>query len=205
MLKGKEIEKESFIIIEGQMSKKTFFSEQELKIVKRVIHATGDFDYENIIRLHSYAIESGINAIQKGMDILTDVKMVSEGINKKYLEKHRNSVHCFIAEPDVYEMAETRNITRAEAAVEKAVSSMGKNIGIAVVGNAPTALLKTLELMKTGAFSPNLVIGVPVGFVKAVESKDELHESHFAHITCLGTKGGSGVAAAIINAILSFV
>jgi len=196
MAKGSEIEKRSFEIIASQMKKKTF-PEQELPIVMRVIHATGDFDFEDNLRFHPEAIKAGIRALKDGKNILVDVNMVAAGINRRLLERWGGSIISTISE--VGDQAVEEGKTRAEAAIEKAID---EKIGIVAIGNAPTALLKTMELIDEGRFKPDLVIGAPVGFVNAEESKDALSKKPYPFITSLGRKGGSPVAVAIVNGIL---
>jgi len=196
MAKGSEIEKRSFEIIASQMKKKTF-PEQELPIVMRVIHATGDFDFEDNLRFHPEAIKAGIRALKDGKNILVDVNMVAAGINRRLLERWGGSIISTISEVGDQAMEEGK--TRAEAAIEKAID---EKIGIVAIGNAPTALLKTMELIDKGGFKPDLVIGVPVGFVSAVESKESLAKKTYPFITSLGRKGGSPVAVAIVNGVL---
>ncbi|MEO5359981.1 MAG: precorrin-8X methylmutase [Nitrospirota bacterium] len=206
MDKGAKIEKDSFAIIEAGM--KRHFDELCLPVVKRVIHATGDFEFEDILRFHTDAITNGISAIRAGKDIFVDVKMVEAGINKKALAQFGGTVICFISDEDVAKAAEEKAMTRAECAVEKAFLNTAANIGIAAIGNAPTALIRLMEIIETREISPELValpeliVGVPVGFVKAEESKASLARQHYPYITCLGKKGGSSIAAAIINAIV---
>ena len=196
MAKGSEIEKRSFEIIASQMKKKTF-PEQELPIVMRVIHATGDFDFEDNLRFHPEAIKAGIRALKDGKNILVDVNMVAAGINRRLLERWGGSIISTISEVGDQAMKEGK--TRAEAAIEKTID---EKIGIVAIGNAPTALLKTMELIDEGRFKPDLVIGAPVGFVNAEESKDALSKKPYPFITSLGRKGGSPVAVAIVNGIL---
>ena len=196
MAKGSEIEKRSFEIIASRMKKKTF-PEQELPIVMRVIHATGDFDFEDNLRFHPEAIKAGIRALKDGKNILVDVNMVAAGINRRLLERWGGSIISTISE--VGDQAVEEGKTRAEAAIEKAID---EKIGIVAIGNAPTALLKTMELIDEGRFKPDLVIGVPVGFVSAVESKESLAKKTYPFITSLGRKGGSPVAVAIVNGVL---
>ena len=196
MAKGSEIEKRSFEIIASQMKKKTF-PEQELPIVMRVIHATGDFDFEDNLRFHPEAIKAGIRALKDGKNILVDVNMVAAGINRRLLERWGGSIISTISEVGDHAMEEGK--TRAEAAIEKGID---EKIGIVAIGNAPTALLKTMELIDEGRFKPELVIGVPVGFVSAGESKEALAKKTYPFITSLGRKGGSPVAVAIVNGIL---
>jgi len=196
MAKGIEIEKRSFEIIASRMKKKTF-QELELPIVMRVIHATGDFDFEDNLRFHPEAIKAGIRALKDGKNILVDVNMVAAGINRRLLERWGGSIISTISE--VGDQAVEEGKTRAEAAIEKAID---EKIGIVAIGNAPTALLKTMELIDEGRFKPDLVIGAPVGFVNAEESKDALSKKPYPFITSLGRKGGSPVAVAIVNGIL---
>ncbi|MDP3297630.1 MAG: precorrin-8X methylmutase [Thermodesulfovibrionia bacterium] len=226
ILKPHEIEEKSFEIITREMGK-TDFRDIETPIVKRVIHATGDFDFAKNMRFHSDAVEVGIKAIKKGMDILVDVKMVEAGINKRLLQKWRGKVICKIQNTEhrlqttdnppipplnkggmggVTERGgegefETDTQTRAEQGIESAVKE-NNNIGIVAIGNAPTALYRTMKLIRDNGFNPELVVGVPVGFVKAVESKEVLLHMEYPFITSLGRKGGSTVAAAIVNALL---
>ena len=196
MAKGSEIEKRSFEIIASRMKKKTF-PEQELPIVMRVIHATGDFDFEDNLRFHPEAIKAGIRALKDGKNILVDVNMVAAGINRRLLERWGGSIISTISEVGDQAMEEGK--TRAEAAIEKTID---EKIGIVAIGNAPTALLKTMELIDEGRFKPDLVIGAPVGFVNAEESKDALSKKPYPFITSLGRKGGSPVAVAIVNGVL---
>jgi len=196
MAKGSEIEKRSFEIIASLMKKKTF-QEMELPIVMRVIHATGDFDFEDNLRFHPEAVKAGIRALKSGKNILVDVNMVAAGINRRLLERWGGSIISMISEVGDQAMEEGK--TRAEAAIEKAID---EKIGIVAIGNAPTALLKTMELIDKGGFKPDLVIGVPVGFVSAVESKESLAKKTYPFITSLGRKGGSPVAVAIVNGVL---
>ncbi|MDP1853918.1 MAG: precorrin-8X methylmutase [Candidatus Omnitrophota bacterium] len=195
----KEIEKRSFEIISGELGKTTF-RDIELPIVKRVIHTTADFDFAKNLRFHPKAVEAGVSAIKNGMDILVDVRMVEAGINKQLLGKWGGKVICNIAK------TEHKTQTKTERGIEAALKK-NKNIGIIAIGNAPTALFKVLKLLAMYPVSRNpypvpLVIGVPVGFVRAVESKEELSRMKYPFITALGRKGGSPVAAAIINALL---
>ncbi len=198
--KGIRIEEESFRIIERSLL--GLHSEEFKPIVKRVIHATGDFEYESLLRFHPLAVRKGTEAIRAGRNILVDVKMVEAGINRKLLKKFGCRIICNINEPQVEVIASSLSRTRAEVAVERS-ASREHNIGIVVVGNAPTALLKTMELIDQGLLRVDLVVGVPVGFVKAVESKEALSRKPYPFITCLGNKGGSSVATAIMNALLN--
>lgn len=196
------IEKRSFEIIEEELDLKDIPAER-LPIVKRVIHATADFDFKQTLTFHKDAVAAGIKAIRAGKNILTDVEMVKTGISKKRLERWGGNVICSISDDDVAQLSETTGKTRAEIAIEK---GLDENVGIIAIGNAPTALLKAVELLSSPihrfAASPPLVVGVPVGFVKAFESKALLASQSFPFITTLSRKGGTPVAVAIVNALL---
>jgi precorrin-8X/cobalt-precorrin-8 methylmutase len=203
MNKGALIEQDSFNIIKGEMTVK--FTALEMPIVQRVIHATGDFDFERIIRFHPEAIKRGCDALKNGLDIFVDVKMVEAGINKILLDGLGGKIHCHISDEDVAIRAKRDGLTRAEASVDKVIAQSGDRIGIVAIGNAPTALLRVMELIDNGSFSPALVIGVPVGFVSALESKELLNSKKYPFITCLGRKGGSPIAVSIINALMKLI
>ncbi len=197
-VKPEEIEAESFRIIEAELGP-TSFSQEEFTIVRRVIHATGDFSFSDNMRIHADAVAAGIRSITSGKNILTDVQMVASGISKKILAKWGGEVISRIADPETAQKAKEEGLTRSEAAMEL---SCDDNIGIVAIGNAPTALLKLMELVESGRFTPDLIIGVPVGFVNAEQSKAILAGKNFPFITSLGRKGGSPVAAATVNALL---
>lgn len=194
-----DIEGESFKIIAEEFGP-TDLDEKTFKIIQRVIHATGDFSFGDNMRFSPGAIDAGIKAIREGKDILTDVTMVAAGISKVMLAHWGGKVICRVADAEVAARAKAENKTRSEMAIEM---SLGQNIGIVAMGNAPTALVQTIRSI--AAQNPSqapLVVGVPVGFVNAAESKDMLVEQNNCYITSLGRKGGSPVAAAIINALL---
>jgi len=193
-----DIEAESFRIIERELGPTRFLPE-EFAVVRRAIHATGDFGFAENFRFHPQAIAAGLAAIRAGKNILVDVNMAASGISGGLLARFGNRVVCRVAEPETAALAKANGTTRSDAAV---VRSVGDQIGIVAVGNAPTALLKAMELIDQGLFSPDLVIGVPVGFVNAAESKDLLAEKLYPHITVLGRKGGTPVAVAVVNALL---
>jgi len=216
-LKPEEIEKRSFELISEEVDLSDV-EEERIPIVKRVIHTTADFEFKSSLIFHPGAVKAGIEAIKAGKDILTDVEMVRTGINKKLLEKWGGKVVCHIQESGVRSQserpsAETRigesgEKTRSEAGIEVALKE-NSNIGIMAIGNAPTALLKAIEILNGKGVlpyaptrEPLLVVGVPVGFVKAVESKAELAKQTFPFITNSSRKGGSTVAVAIVNALL---
>jgi len=193
-----EIEAESFRIIESEMGE-SGFSPGEFAVVRRCIHATGDFAFADNMRFHPRAVEAGLAAIRAGRNVLVDVNMAAAGISRALLARFGGRVICRIADPETADLARQEKKTRSEVAFERAV---GENIGIVAVGNAPTALLKTLELMDQGRLCPELVIGVPVGFVNAAESKEILAARSHPFITALGRKGGTPVAVAAVNALL---
>ena len=200
------IEKRSFDILTAEADLSSIPAER-LPIVQRVIHATADFEFKNTLTFHPNAIVQGLKAIKAGKDILTDVEMVRTGINKRLLSQWGGKVVCSIqnAAAQGSEDQGTGNKTRAEIGIEKALQENG-NIGIIAVGNAPTALIRTIDLLANSELRTRnaglLVIGVPVGFVKAVESKALLAEQKYPFITALGRKGGTPVAVSIVNALL---
>ncbi len=193
------IERESFRIIGAEMDGKRF-SAIELPIVKRVIHSTADFDFQDIIRFSPGAVSAGMGAIRNGRNIITDVRMVDAGITRARLKPFGVEVFCFSSDEDVARAAEREGVTKTAASMRKAARFMEG--GIAAVGNAPTALVELLRLIREGAPMPALIVGVPVGFVGAEESKEELERSGCEYITAVGRKGGSTVAAAITNALI---
>lgn len=198
-VKPEDIEKRSFEILSAELGEQSFPEFHEA-IVKRVIHTTADFDYAKTLEISPDAVVSAMEAIKSGGKIITDTRMAYSGINKKTLEKLGSSVNCFIDDEEVAKQAKELGITRASLCMEKAAEdSLNK---IYVVGNAPTALIRICELIKEGRLKPSLVVGVPVGFVNVVESKELLKTMGVPYIISLGRKGGSNVAAAIINAIM---
>ncbi len=194
-----DIEKQSFEIISREADLSGIPAERA-PIVKRVIHATADFDYASGLIFHPDAVRTGIAAIKAGCDILTDVEMVRTGISKRLLAPWGGSVSAAVSAAPTD--GERQRGTRAERGMEQALKE-GRNIGIVAIGNAPTALLKAIEILSImpGASRP-LVVGVPVGFVNAVESKALLSTQQFPFITNLSRKGGTPVAVAIVNALL---
>ena len=195
------IENKSMDIIDEVMGD-TNFSEEEMIIAKRMIHTTGDFDYRKIISFHKNFIEVAKKEIGKGTTIFTDTKMVYMGINKPALENANCQLKCFIDDERVFSMSKELETTRSACAVDLAVA---EGVEIFVIGNAPTALFRVLELVKEGKINPKFVIGVPVGFVGAAESKEYLREFDIPSISTVGNKGGSNVAASIVNALLYMV
>ena len=194
-----EIEQRSMEIIASEMGT-TSFTQEQLPIVKRCIHTSADFDYVKNLRFTAGAVEAGLAAIRAGCTIVTDTQMARSGINKKVLGKFGGQAVCFMSDEDVAAEAKARGETRATVSMERAAALMGPVI--LAVGNAPTALVRAGELMEAGTFSPALVIGVPVGFVNVVESKELLASMPGEHIIAMGRKGGSNIAATICNAML---
>ena len=193
-----EIEKRSMEIIESGLS--AGIPEENKAVVKRVIHCTADFDYAENLIFSKNAVQKAVAVLSTGCDIVTDTQMALAGINKAAAAKLGCKVHCFMSDPDVANEAEERGCTRAVVSMEKA-SRLEKPL-VFVIGNAPTALLKLREMIDAGEISPLLVIGVPVGFVNVVESKSSIMETDVPYIVAKGRKGGSNVAAAIVNALM---
>lgn len=195
------IEEKSFEIIGREMGEHSF-TDDELLIVKRTIHTTADFEYKDLVEISKDAIDIGKKLFFNGAKIYTDTNMALNGINKIALAKTNSKVICYVNEPDVHIEAKEKNITRSMAAVEKACED---NVDIFVFGNAPTALFRLKELIKEGKANPKLIIAVPVGFVGAAESKENMDELNIPYIRVKGRKGGSTVAAAIVNALMYMV
>ena len=198
-IKPMDIEKRSFEIITELLGDRRLDPENEL-VIKRAIHTTADFDYADNLVFSPHAVKTGIEALKGGCDIVTDTQMAKSGISKATLAKLGGEVHCFMSDPDVAAEARERGVTRALVSMEKAAKL--EKPCIFAIGNAPTALIRIRELMDAGALTPALIIGVPVGFVNVVESKELIIESAVPHIVARGRKGGSNVAAAIVNALL---
>lgn len=199
IIKPMDIEKESFRIISEELGQ-VDLEEKELLVLKRVIHTTADFEYKNNLIFNHNPVEKGINLLKNGCVIVTDTTMALSGISKISLKKGGNEAFCFISDDDVINEAKERGITRAQVAMEKA-AKINKPLIIAA-GNAPTALIKLDELIKENKIKPELIIACPVGFVNVVESKELILNHNIASIVARGRKGGSNVAAAIINAML---
>ena len=178
--------------------------ERATKLYSRLIHASGDVGYAPITRVHPEAIDRAIEALKAGAYIYTDVEMVRTGINKKKLASFGGEVHCLVADPDVAVQAKELGITRSMVAMRK----FGKALdgSIVAIGNAPTALFEVLRLVREEGIRPACIVGIPVGFVGAAESKAELAENGIVpYITVEGTKGGSPIAAAAINALMYII
>ncbi len=203
--KGQSIEDASMQMIEDEIGSHQY-NEKEWPIVRRVIHSTADFDFanKNKIIFHKDAIDSGMMALKNGCSIVVDVNGVIGGLNKQNPKDFGNNIVCNISNPEIMELAKKEGKTRSQVAMRTAISDI--NGGIAAIGNAPTALLEIIRMVKEGAAKPALIIGVPVGFICASESKDELSRLDGApFITNMGRKGGSSSASAIINAIFKLI
>jgi precorrin-8X/cobalt-precorrin-8 methylmutase len=196
-----DIEKKSLDIIDSEIGQHDY-NELEWAIVRRVIHATADFDFARRERVvfHRNAITSAFNAIKNKCNIVTDVDMVLSAINKKLVTDFGLKVMCYISDKSLANEARKFNKTRSEMAMRRAATEM--NGGIVAIGNAPTALYETINMIREDVTKPALVIGIPVGFVSATESKDELMKINIPFITNVGRKGGSPAASSILNAIL---
>ena len=178
--------------------------ERETKLYSRLIHASGDVGYAPITRVHPQAIDAAIAALKRGVDIYTDVEMVRTGINKKKLASFGGTVHCLVADPDVAARAKAEGITRSMVAMR----TFGKDMdgSIVAIGNAPTALFEVLRLVGEEGIRPACIVGIPVGFVGAAESKAELAANDIVpYITVEGSKGGSPIAAAAVNALMYMI
>ncbi len=200
-VKPMEIEKRSFEIIGQELKEqgKILRPDTEL-IVKRCIHTSADFDYADNLAFSPGAVEQALAAIREGADIVTDTQMAKAGINKRALARYGGQVHCFMSDEDVAAAAKAAGTTRATASMDKA-AALGGNF-IYAVGNAPTALVRLYELIREGKINPKLIIGVPVGFVNVVASKELIMETEVPWIVARGRKGGSNIAACICNALL---
>ena len=178
--------------------------ERATKLYSRLIHASGDVGYAPITRVHPAAIDRAIEALKAGAHIYTDVEMVRTGINKKKLASFGGEVHCLVADPDVAVRAKAESITRSMVAMRQFGKDLDGNI--VAMGNAPTALFEVLRLVREEGIRPACIVGIPVGFVGAAESKAALAENGIVpYITVEGTKGGSPIAAAAINALMYLI
>ena len=198
-MKPADIEKRSFAIITEELGGRTF-PESVAEVVKRVIHTSADFDYADNLCFSPDAVEQAKAALEAGATIVTDTNMALAGISKPTLAKLGGKAVCLMADEDVAREARARGVTRATVSMEHAAKLDGPLIF--AIGNAPTALIRLHELIEEGAVSPALVIGVPVGFVNVVESKELFLGGDTPYIIARGRKGGSNVAAAIVNALL---
>ncbi len=195
-----QIEARSFQILSAELGEHDFDPSTEA-VVKRVIHATADFDFARTLAFSTDAVQHGVEALRSGAHVVTDTTMVAAGINKRVLARYGGEVHTFVADADVAEEARRRSITRSAVSMERAAGL--KEPLVFALGNAPTALVRLCELLDDGKMAmPEVVIGVPVGFVNVVESKELVMRYAKNYIVARGRKGGSTVAAAIVNALL---
>ncbi len=194
-----EIEKKSFEIIDKQLKGKEF-PPSHLPIIRRVIHATADFDYADNLCFSENAVEKALLAIKSGASIVTDTKMVSVGINSKVLNSFGGKIYCFIDNEKVVQLSKQKGVTRATISMDMAATLNEKCIF--AIGNAPTALIRLYELIVENKIKPEFIIGVPVGFVNVIEAKQLITKTNIPYIISKGRKGGSTIAVAICNALL---
>lgn len=200
ILKPKEIEEKSFEIITSTLGD-IEYDRKNINVLKRVIHTTADFEYVDNLNFSENVVDHFRELIKNDVTIVTDTQMAMAGVNKVALAKAGIDIKCFISNEEVANNAKKNGVTRSIEAVKYAVDNIKTPI-IFVVGNAPTSLLKICELVDTGIYKSGLIIAVPVGFVNVVESKEMIIERHIPHIVARGRKGGSNVAAAIVNALV---
>ncbi len=203
--KGQSIEDASMEMIENEIGVHNY-NENEWPIVRRVIHSTADFDFasKNKLIFSENAVNSGLNALKNGCSIIVDVNGVLGGLNKQNPKDFGNKIICNISSSEVMELAKKQNKTRSQVSMRLAASDMEG--GIVVIGNAPTALLEVIQMINEGLIKPALIIGIPVGFISASESKEELSKlPETAFITNIGRKGGSSSASAIVNALYKLI
>lgn len=203
--KGQSIEDASMQMIEEEIGNHNY-NEMEWPIVRRIIHSTADFDFasKNRIIFQNNAIKSGMNALRNGCSIVVDVNGVIGGLNKQNPKDFGNNIVCNISDPKMMELAKKEGKTRSQVSMRAAKSEMDG--GVVAIGNAPTALLEVIQMVKEGIVKPALIIGIPVGFICAAESKEELSKlEQIPSITNLGRKGGSSAASAIINALFKLI
>jgi len=198
---GRRIEDGSFAIIDAEAGDHGF-PPAEWQVVRRVIHATADFDFASLVTFRGDAIGSGVAALRRGCPVVVDVKMIEVGLNAERLAAYGCEVHCFISDDDVIRAAKETNGTRAAEAMRKAKRRGLLDGAIVAVGNAPTALLETARLVREEGARPALVVGVPVGFVSAAESKEAIAAVDVPSVVARGRKGGSPIAVAILHALL---
>lgn len=203
-MRPEEIEQASMEIIARELGRHRqngqSIPEDRLPIVMRVIHTTADFEFAETLVFSDEAVRAGKDALSRGATVVTDTNMAACGINKKLIASHGGAVRCYMADEDVAAEARDRGVTRALVSMEHAVRDTPS--AIFAIGNAPTALLRLCELIAEGAARPALVVGVPVGFVNVVESKEALIKTDVPYIAARGRKGGSAIAATVINALL---
>ena len=202
---GQSIEDASMRMIDDEIGGAHNYNSMEWPIVRRVIHSTADFDFagKNKIIFSNDAIQNGMNALKAGCSIVVDVNGVLGGFNKQNLRDFGNKTICKISDPDVMSAAKKQNTTRSKMSMRMSADEI--NDGVVVIGNAPTALQEVVQMTNEGGVQPALIIGIPVGFICAAESKDALARSRAQYITNIGRKGGSPSASAIINALFKLI
>jgi precorrin-8X/cobalt-precorrin-8 methylmutase len=199
---GRSIEDGSFAVIDAEVGPHSF-SPAEWQVVRRVIHATADFEFKTLMCLHPEAIAAGVRALRGGCPVLVDVKMIAAGLSEERLGAYGCAVHSYISDADVIATARANDSTRAIEAMRKAHRLGTLDGAVVAIGNAPTALLEVVRLVKEAGAQPALVIGVPVGFVSAAESKEAALTMALPTIVARGRKGGSPIAVAVIHALLA--
>ena len=202
-LRPDEIDRESLKMVQSSLPKSLSLESNEHYVLCRIVRAEGDSGIAESVRFSPGAVAAGLQALQSGFDVITDVRMVEMGISKALLRSQNLATRCLIDMPEVAARAQKEGTTRSVAAVRELASHMDG--AIVAVGNAPTALLALLDLIDEEAVHPALVIGMPVGFVACAESKDELVKRKVPYITILGRRGGSSAAAATVNALLDLL
>lgn len=202
-VKPMDIEKRSFEMITEELRDDLSLIPGTELIVKRCIHTSADFDYAQNLCFSENAVDKALAAIKEGACIVTDTRMAQSGINKRVLSRYGGEVYCFISDEDVAAAAKEEGVTRASASMDKA-AELGKKL-IFAIGNAPTALVRLYELIEEGKLDPELIIGVPVGFVNVVQSKELIMKADVPYIVARGRKGGSNIAACICNALLYMI
>jgi precorrin-8X/cobalt-precorrin-8 methylmutase len=192
------IEAESFRIIDAEVGAHPY-DDRQWPVVRRIIHTTADFDFAATTCFSPGAVAGGVAALRRGERVLADTQMVVAGVNKARLGAFGSEIACHVADAEIARQARAAGVTRSKLAMRRGVA---QECGIFLVGNAPTALFELLELARAGVARPALIVGVPVGFVGAAEAKEALLASELPFICCRGRKGGSAIAAAILNALL---
>ena len=198
---GRGIEDQSFAIIDAEIGAHDF-SPAEWEVTRRVIHATADFEFRSLMTFRHGPIDAGVQALRGGCPVLVDVKMIAVGLNEDRLASYGCRIHSFISDEDVVAEAKSRNSTRAIESMRKAHRTGVLDGAVVAIGNAPTALLEIVRLVREEGAKPALVVGVPVGFVSAESSKEALARSEVPSIVARGRKGGSPIAVAVIHALL---
>jgi precorrin-8X/cobalt-precorrin-8 methylmutase len=200
IMRGEDIEAESLRIIEAEVPEPRPYQGAQWLVVRRMIHTTADFELLDLVRFHAQAVQAGLDALARGCTLFTDTEMARAGIPDRRMDALGCSVRCLMRDPEVMALSRAQGCTRARAAIDFAVSTIRPEIY--VIGNAPTALLRLLEHIEAGRAAPALIVGMPVGFVNAAESKDLLlRQDSIPFIAIEGRKGGSALAASAINAL----